>query len=320
MTPVTFVPWRQAWQDALYGPTGFYRRPEGPAGHFTTSTTGSLGAVFAQALAELADTESVCRVVDVGCGRGELLAHLSALRPDLELIGVDVVPRPGSLPATVHWLTAPGGADLPEELTDISDALVIGHEWLDVVPCTLALIDDDGVLREVLVDRATGRECPGDPAHDEDLAWVHRWWPDPQPGHRIEVGRSRDEAYAALLARVRTGLILAVDYGHTRTRRPQFGTLAAYRLGEQVAPVPDGSCDLTAHVAFDSLGADQVLSQSDALSQLGLRSGRPAHTLARRDPAAYLQALARSSVVAALSDPDGLGGFSWALTRVASVP
>ncbi|NED77150.1 hypothetical protein G3I51_33510, partial [Streptomyces sp. SID9944] len=26
--------WRAAARDALYGPAGFYRRPEGPAGHF----------------------------------------------------------------------------------------------------------------------------------------------------------------------------------------------------------------------------------------------------------------------------------------------
>ncbi|MEU1025014.1 hypothetical protein ABZ366_23525, partial [Streptomyces sp. NPDC005904] len=29
--------WREAAETALYGPEGFYRRPEGPAGHFRTS-------------------------------------------------------------------------------------------------------------------------------------------------------------------------------------------------------------------------------------------------------------------------------------------
>ena len=29
--------WQQAAETALYGEEGFYRRPEGPAGHFRTS-------------------------------------------------------------------------------------------------------------------------------------------------------------------------------------------------------------------------------------------------------------------------------------------
>ena len=35
-------PWEQAWQDALYGPRGFYRR-HAPADHFATSTQGFPG-------------------------------------------------------------------------------------------------------------------------------------------------------------------------------------------------------------------------------------------------------------------------------------
>ncbi len=34
------VPWEVAWQDALYGHRGFYRRTEGPGGHFATSAQG----------------------------------------------------------------------------------------------------------------------------------------------------------------------------------------------------------------------------------------------------------------------------------------
>ena len=69
--------WRAATEAALYGPGGFYRRPEGPAGHFRTSVHAS--PLFAQAVARL-----LCRVdealrrppaldfVDMGAGRGEL--------------------------------------------------------------------------------------------------------------------------------------------------------------------------------------------------------------------------------------------------------
>ena len=195
------VPWREAWHDALYGPRGFYRGTEGPAGHFTTSTHGPLGASFADAVGRLADREGVHHVVDVGCGRGELLTHLAAQRPDLRLTGVDVVPRPDDLPDAVAWLRSPGGATLPPELTDLDDVLVVAHEWLDVVPCTVAEVVAPGRLAVVLVDPATGEESTGGAPTDDELAWCARHWPvdglpvgatgrgrpDPRPG----VGRPR---------------------------------------------------------------------------------------------------------------------------------
>ena len=46
-----------------------------------------------------------------------------------------------------------------------------------------------------------------------------------------------------------------MDYGHLAAARPPAGTLAAHRAGRLVPPVPDGSCDLTADVAWDSLAA-----------------------------------------------------------------
>jgi SAM-dependent MidA family methyltransferase len=312
-------PWRDAWHDALYGPDGFYRRPEGPAGHFLTSTHGSLGAVFAGAVAALADREGVCRVVDIACGRGELLAHLHAARPDLGLLGVDVVERPAELPESIGWVRSPGAEALPAELDDLDGVLVLAHEWLDVVPCTVAEIDADGALVEVLVDPETGAESLGAPLDAADAGWVERWWPlgDAEPGDRVEVGLRRDLAWTELLSRVRAGAVLAVDYGHTRASRPTDGTLTAYRAGQATAAVPDGTCDITAHVAVDSLAHDELTTQRDALRALGVSGARPDLALARSEPAAYLAALAGASTAAALTDPAGLGGFWWVLRRVA---
>jgi hypothetical protein len=81
--------------------------------------------------------------------------------------------------------------------------------------------------------------------------------------------------------------------------------------------VPDGSCDLTAHVAVDSLDHDVVTTQREALRGLGLHAAPPPQSLARADPPAYLAALARRTALAALTDPRGLGGFRWVLRRVA---
>ena len=114
---------------------------------------------------------------------------------------------------------------------------------------------------------------------------------------------------------------LAVDYGHLRATRPPGGTLAGYRAGRQVPPVPDGSCDLTAHVAVDAVAAAggapyRLVSQRAALRGLGVDGARPPLGRAATDPGGYLRALAAASAAAELTDPAGLGGHWWLLHPV----
>jgi SAM-dependent MidA family methyltransferase len=331
MPDQTWRPWRAAWSEALYGEQGFYRRPEGPRGHFETSANAGGGGaeLFAQALLALARRHDCRQIVDIGAGRGELLQALvtqigaGARLETLRLVGVDVVPRPSALPPEVGWLAAPGGGDLPDELADLRQTLVIAHEWLDVVPCDLLEVDGEHALRvvEVAVD---GTERLGALASPEQQAWCARWWPmaGAAVGARAEVGLSRDAAWAGLLDRVRSGLVVAVDYGHVAADRPPVGTLAAHRDGHLVPPVPDGSCDLTADVAWDSLcaaglppPASRLLTQRAALLELGVDPARPA---LGGDPAAYLLGLQRAAAAATLLDPAGLGGLGWLLHEVAT--
>jgi SAM-dependent MidA family methyltransferase len=317
---VTLLDWQVAWQGALYGPDGFYRLPAGPAGHFTTATHGPLGEVLGNAVARLARENGLTHVVDVGAGRGELLTCLHAAEPGLRLTGVDVVSRPDSLDTAIAWLVAPGGPALPpagsDGLRDLDHVLLIAHEWLDVVPCPVAEVDDDGILRTVLVDAATGQEALGDPVDGDELAWAATHWETKTPGHRVEIGLPRDLAWADLVSRVVQGVVVAVDYGHRGGDRPTGGTLAAYRRGQLVTPVPDGTCDLTAHVAMDTLDHDELLDQRTALRGLGVDGRQPPLDLAGRDPRAYLRALATSSAAAALTAPGGFGDFLWAVKRV----
>ena len=322
MLPVHETPWAAAWQAALYGPTGFYRQDRGPAGHFATSTQGGplMGSVLAAALVRLMGEHGLHTLVDVGCGRGELLTEVTRLAPALRCVGVDVVARP-DLPAGVDWVRSPGGALLPPELSDLTGTLLLAHEWLDVVPCPVGQVDDHGVLREVLVEPSTGREHLAGAVVGADLEWCRTWWPTvvgpgARPGDRVEVGRSRDQAWDALVSRLRSGLAVAVDYGHARADRPPGGTLTGYREGRQVAPVPDGSCDLTAHVAMDSLGADELVDQRTALRRLGVSGATPPRELAASDPTAYLAALSTASAATALTARGSLGDFFWALTAV----
>ena len=176
------VDWERAWHEALYGPSGFYRSPAGPAGHFTTATHGPTGSVLARALATLARERGLTHVVDVGAGRGELLAHLYAVEPALRLTGVDVVSRPAGLPDAVSWLDSPGGAGLPEALDELTQVLVVAHEWLDVVPCPVARVDEDGVLRRLHGRPGDRRGVPGaEPVAEPELGWVRAHWPGPEP-------------------------------------------------------------------------------------------------------------------------------------------
>lgn len=308
------VPWREAWQEALYGARGFYRQEAGPAGHFTTAAQGPLGAVLAEALWAWADRLGADGIVDVGAARGELLTRLRAAAPTRPLTGVDVIPRP-DLPADVGWLQSPGGAALPDLLAP-RGALVVALEWLDVVPCTVAEVAPDGTLREVLVDPGDGTETLGAAVCEADLNWCRRFWPsavegDAAPGDRVEVGRQRDDAWSHLLDRMDGSTAIAVDYGHTAGHRPRTGTFTAYRKGVTVRPVADGSCDLTAHVAVDSLRHDELLTQREALRRVGVTGQLPDHALARSEPAAYLAALTRSGAAASLLARGGLGDFAW---------
>ncbi|WP_374968028.1 SAM-dependent methyltransferase [Terrabacter sp. BE26] len=331
------LPWREAWHEALYATgRGFYVTRGGPAAHFTTATHGPTGAALARALVQLwlRDHEDLpAVVVDVGAGRGELASHLvDALAarpaaipgrppyPATRVVAVDVVDRPDGLDERVEWLRSPGGEALPPELTDLRDALVVAHEWLDVVPCTVAQVDPSGTARTVLVDPGTGEETLGAPLPDDERAWMNAHWPATIPGERIEVGLARDRAWADLVSRARSGTLLAVDYGHTAATRPSGGTLTAYAHGRQTTPVPDGTCDVTAHVAVDSLDADEVSTQREVLQALGVTGTTPPHALAQAEPLAYLAALERAGADARLLDREGFGAFWWALKRVQEHP
>ncbi|WP_433267579.1 SAM-dependent methyltransferase [Actinosynnema sp. CS-041913] len=280
-----------AWRGALYGPEGFFSRGEIPADHFRTAPL--IGPELAEALLTLLDRVDFALgrpvrldFVDVGAGGGELSEAVRSLASGslarrLRVTAVDVGPA-RSLPG-VRWTDA-----LPSRV----EGLLIGHEWLDAIPCPLVV-----------------------GPHDDP--WLARWWPL-EPGWHAEIGAPRDAAWADAVSRVR-GAALAVDYGHLRADRAagryRSGTFTAYRDGRVVPPVFDGSCDLTAHVALDACadaaGGDWVLvSQRAALTALDLV------TTAEGSGMAWLESAARASRVAELRAVGGLGSFGWLLHGV----
>nr|MCF0102393.1 hypothetical protein [Streptomyces sp. MH191] len=309
--------WREAAQEALYGPEGFYRRPEGPAGHFRTSVHAS--PLYAAAVARLLarvdaalDRPAELTFVDMAAGRGELAAGVLAALPGAlaartRVHAVELAGRPAGLDPRIAWSAEP-----PAGVT----GLLFANEWLDNVPVDVAETD-----------------------------WLERWWPSPpEPaphtgtgdtgphagtgpagtGLRAEIGLPRDLAWASAAGSLARGLAVAVDYAHTREARPPFGTLTGFREGRQTRPVPDGRHDLTAHVALDACAGPGalLLSQREALGALGVTGARPPLALATTDPAAYVRALASAGEAAELTARDGLGDFGWLLQPVglADVP
>ncbi|MGI8538085.1 MAG: SAM-dependent methyltransferase [Mycobacteriales bacterium] len=300
-----FRPWRAAMQDALYGQDGFFLRPT-PGQHFRTSVTAS--PVFAQAVRRLAGhvDDALGRpdpfdVVDVGAGGGHLLSALPDVPARWRLTGVDLGPDPGT---GVRWAAA-----VPPV-----QGLLLANEWLDNI--ALDVLFDDRVV-EVATD---GTERLGGPGSPEALAWAAEWWPQ---GRRVEVGLSRDRAWAGAVGQVRRGLAVAVDYGHVLGDRTTYGdrrpTLTGYRDGRQVPPLPDGSCDLTAHVALDSCltaVGGRLVRQREALLSLGIDDTLPPRELSLTDPQGYLTRLQAASQATELLDPRGLGGFGWLIRPV----
>ncbi|MFI7702910.1 SAM-dependent methyltransferase [Nonomuraea sp. NPDC049480] len=314
-----WLTWRAATERALYGEEGFYLR-ERPSGHFRTSVIAS--AAFADAVLELlrqVDAElgkpEALDLVDIGAGEGGLVAQVLAtaepsLRDRLRVTAVDLSPRPEGLPERIGWRRG-----LPDRIT----GLAIANEWLDNVPVDVAEQTPDGP-RLVLVNTRTGDERLGGPLRPADRQWLDRWWPLSRVGSRAEIGRPRDEAWASVVTRLTRGRAIAIDYAHPVDNRPPYGTLTGYRDGAVVTPIPDGTCDITAHVALDACAeagrrtgaiSTALSTQRDALRALGILGARPPVDLARTDPRGYLRALARASEEGELIDPAGLGGFGW---------
>ena len=311
---------------ALYGPEGFYRSGAGPAAHFRTSVHAS--RQFATALArlvievdELLGQPRSVDLVDIGAADGNLLASImSELPRDLQgrvnLVAVEIRDRPAGLSPRIDWRS-----ELPEQIVGV----LLANEWLDNVP--IAVVERTSLsLATVLVDLVSGDEQLGGPISSEQTAWLDQWWSlsEARVGDRAEVGLTRDNAWRDAVARLRVGLAVTVDYSHDRNGRLAghyaSGTMAGFRAGRWVPPVPDGSCDITAHVALDacaaaaaSLGIDETLmtTQRNALMSLGVSGRRPPLEWATAHPVSYVSALAAASEAGELLDRSGLGRFGW---------
>ena len=226
------------------------RRPAGRAGRPLPHQRARLprvrrrGAAAVSTVDEALGRPARLDVVDVGAGRGELLGGAGRAGPG-RAAGAARADR-GRAGA------ASGRAAAVRDLAGPTcrpgwSALLIATEWLDNVPLDVAVGD-----RYVTVvrrrRRGCGRTCGRTPTGD----WLDRWWPC-RPAARGRPGPGRGVGGCGRRGGARTG-------GRGRLRapagaRPVDGSLTGFRAGRQVAPVPDGSCDVTAHVAIDAVAA-----------------------------------------------------------------
>jgi len=325
-------PWVEAWTRAA---NTFYSG-QWPADHFATAPAQS--TVVAEGLAHylteiIEDLHSggyfgAIDVCEVGGGDGTLMTQVLALaaqqHPAVAFRArvIELRARPPHLASTIEWIDGPMQTHLPESIR----GLIFAHEVLDDVPLTLAQYDEALTLRQVMVNAATGDEELGAPISANDSEWVSRWWPHQSVGGRIEIGAARDQVWAAIASTVSTGIAIAIDYAHTQEQRSRgflaLGTLTGFRDGFARQPVPDGSMNITAHVALDAcaVAAEQACaplpvttvlsSQRDALGVLDYSDAPP------QSPHDALVAIAQHSQRELARDTQGFGAFTWLIHHI----
>ena len=283
--------WSQAWRDSQSGEGGFYRTHRAEEEFATSVHIGSqLATHLAQRLERIRDQQPDADLtfIDVGAGDGSLTEQVHRLAPhDVRCIGVDLRTRPASLDNDITWISR----EITSTIDDITGrdgqwaGVLVAHEFLDDIPCDVLELDEHHVPRVVLVDPADGAEeigpAIGDPAATRYLQfpehtgeWLQRWWPATRPLARREMGLSRDLVWARLRRVISFGEAIAIDYAHSFDERRSgawdAGTVKGFARGRPRRPVPDGSVNITAHVALDSCaGPDaELLYQWDVLDGL----------------------------------------------------
>jgi SAM-dependent MidA family methyltransferase len=253
---------------ALYDPLyGYYRSARdrfGTQGDFYTAEQiqpvfGILIAARIRALAREMGAPPDFTVVELGAGRQEMADAFSEWR----YVPVDLAQ----------------GA-LPERFRGV----VFSNEFFDALPVHTVTCHD-GAFRELRVGW-NGRFVwlTGDPAREELVDYLGRYFPPPREGAVYEVNLDALDWLDRIARSLEGGYIFTIDYGYRRAESMRFprGTLMAYqrhRADENVLDDP-GARDITAHVCFSALeeyGARLHLQtvRFETLAQTLLAAGEP---------------------------------------------
>jgi SAM-dependent MidA family methyltransferase len=319
------IPFEQFQRLALYGPGGFYMRPQGGragrrGGAFITSP--EVGPLFGAVLVRYLDDvwEVLGRpdpfvVVDAGAGAGTLARSVLAAKPSCGEAMRYVAVELSDEQRASHPDGVESRRDLPAEPID---GVIVANELLDNLPIRLCVFDgawreafvaagDDGTFREVLssaldpvpsVLPANPPHAARAPLHDAAVAWVTR-----------------------ARQRLRRGRLLAFDYATATTAslalRPWRDWLRTYRgheRGDHYLAHPGGQ-DITVEVALDQFPEPEaVRTQGQFLQRWGIdelvaEGERHWSANAASPDLAAIQMRSRPLEARALLDPSGLGDF-----------
>jgi SAM-dependent MidA family methyltransferase len=264
----------------LYHPEfGYYtqgRERTGIAGDYFTSS--DLHPVFARLVARQAaemwdvlGRPNPFTWVEMGAGRGlfasDFLSWTQGALPDFAAALEYVAIEPGaaqrkSIAARLAAAGQEGRVRLLSSLEELASVTgcFFSNELVDAFPVSV-ITRTEGRLTEIYVD-AEGdalSEKPGPISDSTVAAYVARYAPQLEEGHRMEVNRQAQVWIQAVAAKLTRGFVLTIDYGDMAHRlftpdRPR-GTLLAYRghtVAEDFFTAP-GETDLTAHVNFSAL-------------------------------------------------------------------
>ncbi|MGA0000573.1 MAG: class I SAM-dependent methyltransferase [Steroidobacteraceae bacterium] len=271
-----WMPFARFMELALFAPgLGYYSagaRKFGAHGDFITAPelTPVFGACLARSIAGVLEDTGGGDLLEVGAGSGILAASLLG-----ELQALDRLPRRyrilevsgelrqrqrqaleslGPLAERVEWLDAPPAADW--------DGVLVANEVLDALPVERFMLGDAGVDSIGVVRAGSGFAAEARPADDGLAAELDRRLAGLArlpSGYVSEIARWSGPWVESLLARLRRGLALFIDYGLPRAQyyhpSRQGGTLCAFFRHRRVDDVlaRPGLQDLTAWVDFTTV-------------------------------------------------------------------
>jgi SAM-dependent MidA family methyltransferase len=256
------LPFRDFVEVALYYPElGYYAKsdsPIGKAGDFVTSS--QISPVFSFTLSLLVSefvrlsADSVCTIVDIGCGDGSLIHSLYEAGTPAQYWGVD---------RSLERVRDRDGVNFTTNLAEVPRGeaqLIICNELFDALPFARLVMRDDHLHELWVTEREGALEWSEHEAESKYNDYFAERRIELRDGQFADISLDWEPMYEEVCRFVDRGLIITFDYGYPETqlfsgRLRHFGTAAAYS-GHQVSRdllANPGEQDLTAHINFSDL-------------------------------------------------------------------
>ena len=302
---------------------GYYmgQDPFGSAGDFVTAPEisqmfGELIGVWCAAAWQAMGTPAPLRLVELGPGRGTLMADLlraARVVPGfLDAVCVALVETSPVLRQSQEAALSSAGVPIQwhDRLVDVDPGptLLVANEFFDALGVRQFVRTDTGWHERLVGLDASDKLAFGLAPDAVPADLLPRWAHAAGPGELVEVSPARLAVAQAVGARLATvgGAGLIIDYGHVHSAPGD--TLQAVRAhGFRDVLESPGECDLTSHVDFEALGA--ALEEGGAAVHGPLTQG------------AFLSAMGlaeRAEMLERHADPSARADIGAAATRLAA--